>query len=116
MTRLGHGVTCVDQEIQDQLFHLDGIGFDGPWLLLEPHDEFDMLRDRLARYCGDLPHRVVEAKRLGSNHALAREGKQLPNESGRMRARLQDVVHPLLGLWLLTDFVFGQHDVIDDDR
>jgi hypothetical protein len=90
-----HRIASVDREVDDDLLELARIGSNGAEATAMLDLELHRLAEQALQQGGDLGDDVGQLENLRPEGLLAREGKQLPGQSGRpvrVRADLLDVV------------------------
>ena len=112
---VGHGVACVDDEVDDHLLELVEIGLDQPQVAAVLDVDLDLLADQPAHHVLQLGQNVAELQHLGPQRLPAREGQQLAHQAGRPVAVLLDLHDVLEGR--IGRPVVGQQQVgIAQDR
>jgi len=92
---VGHGVPRIDDEVDEDLVKLAGVGAQlaGGWVELD--DQRQILPDESAEHRFDGPDGFVEIQDLGADDLLAAEGEELLGQGGRPFGRVADPVDAL---------------------
>ncbi len=84
---IGHGVPGVDGQVQDGVFELVLVGFDGPQAWGQDALQFDLLAQGPVQQFRHVPDQAVDVQRLGLQRLPAREGEEPAREvRGPLRA------------------------------
>ena len=95
---MGHGVACVDYQIQNNLFDLSGVGFYAVQLRIQHEREFDVLLDQASQHLVEVADRLVDIQDHGLDHLLTAQHQELARERGGTVAGLLDLLQaPAIG-------------------
>ena len=79
---VGHRVTPVHREVEEDLLELTGVGQDRADRRVELHDERDVLADQAVEHLLDLGDDLVQVEQPGPNDLLTAEREELLRERG----------------------------------
>src|SRR6185437_9362193 len=96
---VGHGVACVDDQIQNNLFDLPRVGLYVVQLRIEHEREFDVLLDKASQHLVEGADRLVDIQDHRFDHLLPAQHQELASKRGRAVAGLLDLFQaPAIGI------------------
>ena len=93
LAAVGHGVACVDREIQDDLLDLSLIAPDSMQLRVQFGLQFNILADQAEEHLGHIGNDAINIERLGVEHLLPAKRQELAGEGAGPFACFADLLH-----------------------
>src|SRR5258707_13750156 len=89
---VGHRIAGVDGEIQDDLFHLTGVGEDRSQIRRELRRDRDVLADQAAKEFFHSSDNVIQLELAGLDSLLSAEGEELSRKCYRALCGLLNLI------------------------